>query len=81
MPERRQELTTEGGLNVVRHIQEDQEGQPDALEAGIEVSLFIAPDKRQIDAASSIGIKTIELHTGSYAQALPIVQLLRNCSN
>ena len=39
------------------------------LDAGIDVSLFIAPAKKQIDATASIGVKTIELHTGSYARA------------
>lgn len=68
VPERRQELTTEGGLDVV--------GQRDALvpvvealsEAGIAVSLFIDPDAQQVEAASAIGAPTIELHTGAYAQ-------------
>ena len=68
VPERRQELTTEGGLDVV--------GQRDALvpvvealsEAGIAVSLFIDPDAQQVEAASAIGAPTIELHTGAYAE-------------
>ncbi|HRT30327.1 MAG TPA: pyridoxine 5'-phosphate synthase [Kiritimatiellia bacterium] len=67
VPERRQELTTEGGLDVV--------GQRDALtpvvaalcEAGIAVSLFIDPDAQQVEAAAAIGAPTIELHTGAYA--------------
>lgn len=68
VPERRQELTTEGGLDVA--------GQRDALApvvaalraAGITVSLFIDPDARQVDAAAAIGAPTIELHTGAYAE-------------
>ncbi len=68
VPERRQELTTEGGLDVV--------GQRDALvpvvealsEAGIAVSLFIDPDAPQGEAASAIGAAPIELHTGAYAE-------------
>jgi len=69
VPERRQEVTTEGGL--------DAAGQQDALigtrqrlnESGIEVSLFIAPDAAQIDAAARIGAQFIELHTGAFAEA------------
>ena len=69
VPERRQEITTEGGLDVVRHLNRTKKVSRALLEAGIDVSLFIAPDKKQIDAASKIGVKTIELHTGSYARA------------
>jgi len=69
VPERRQELTTEGGLDVVRYLARIKKVGQTLLEAGIDVSLFIAPDKKQIDAAFSIGIRTIELHTGAYARA------------
>ena len=69
VPERRLEITTEGGLDVVRHLKRIQKVSMTLMKAGIDVSLFIAPDKKQIDAASSIGVKTIELHTGSYARA------------
>lgn len=69
VPERRQEITTEGGLDVVRHLKRIKQVSRVLLDAGIDVSLFIAPDKKQIDAASSIGVKIIELHTGSYALA------------
>ncbi len=69
VPERRAELTTEGGLDVA--------GNPDTIRAacetlaaaGVEVSLFIDPDLRQIDAAVSAGAPVIELHTGRYADA------------
>lgn len=69
VPEKRAELTTEGGLEVA--------GQPDVLkeacdrlaEAGIRVSLFIDPDATQIEAARSIGVRVIELHTGAFADA------------
>jgi pyridoxine 5-phosphate synthase len=68
VPERREELTTEGGLDVA--------GQRDALrettrrlqDAGIEVSLFIAPDLAQIDAAREVGADFVELHTGPFAE-------------
>lgn len=69
VPERRQEITTEGGLDVVRYLKRVKKVSLMLLENGIDVSLFIAPDKKQIDAAHSIGVKTIELHTGSYARA------------
>jgi pyridoxine 5-phosphate synthase len=69
VPERRQEITTEGGLDVVRHLKRVKKVSLTLLAKGIDVSLFIAPDKKQIDAAFSIGVKTIELHTGSYARA------------
>ena len=51
VPERRQELTTEGGLDVVRHLKRVKKVGHALLEKGIDVSLFIAPDKKQIDAA------------------------------
>jgi pyridoxine 5-phosphate synthase len=69
VPERRQELTTEGGLDVVRHLKRVGRVSRTLMNAGIDVSLFIAPDKKQIDATASMGVKTIELHTGSYARA------------
>jgi pyridoxine 5-phosphate synthase len=69
VPERRQELTTEGGLDVARHLKRVKKVSRAFLEEGIDVSLFIAPDKEQIDATASIGVKTIELHTGAYALA------------
>ena len=69
VPERRQELTTEGGLDVVRYLKGIKKVSHALMAKGIDVSLFIAPDKKQIDATASIGVKTIELHTGSYARA------------
>jgi len=69
VPERRQELTTEGGLDVVRHLKRIKKVSRALLDAGIDVSFFIAPNKKQIDATASIGVKTIEIHTGSYARA------------
>lgn len=69
VPERREEITTEGGLDVVSHVKRIKKVNHVLSQEGIEVSLFIAPVKKQIDAAFSIGIKAIELHTGSYACA------------
>ena len=69
VPERRQELTTEGGLDVARQITRVKKVSRALMDAGIDVSLFIAPDKKQIDATQKIGVKAIELHTGHYANA------------
>jgi len=69
VPEKRQEVTTEGGLDVVGHF-EDVKAATQALSAiGCEVSLFIDADFEQIDAAVACGAPTIELHTGAYADA------------
>lgn len=69
VPEKRQEITTEGGLDVLGHF-EDVKAATQALTAiGCDVSLFIDPDFAQIDAAIACGAPTIELHTGAYADA------------
>lgn len=69
VPEKRQEVTTEGGLDVVGHF-EDVKAATQALSAvGCDVSLFIDADIAQIDAAIACGAPTIELHTGAYADA------------
>jgi pyridoxine 5-phosphate synthase len=69
VPERREELTTEGGLDVVRYFDAVKAATERCAEAGIRVSLFIDPDPKQIDAAHRIGAPVIELHTGKYADA------------
>jgi pyridoxine 5-phosphate synthase len=69
VPERRQELTTEGGLDVIRNTSRLRTACAKLMDLGIEVSLFIDPAKDQIDATRALGIKIIELHTGSYASA------------
>ena len=69
VPEKRQEVTTEGGLDVVGHFK-DVKAATQALTAiGCEVSLFIDADIAQIDAAIACGAPTIEIHTGAYADA------------
>ena len=69
VPEKREEVTTEGGLDVVGHF-EDVKNATQALSAlGCDVSLFIDADIAQIDAAIACGAPTIELHTGAYADA------------
>lgn len=69
VPERREELTTEGGLDVVRYFDSVKAACQRCAEAGIRVSLFIGPDEKQIDAARRSGAPVIELHTGKYADA------------
>jgi pyridoxine 5-phosphate synthase len=67
VPEKRQEVTTEGGLDVAGNLVALTETSKRMTDAGIEVSLFIAPDAEQIDAAAKTGAAFIELHTGSFA--------------
>ena len=69
VPERRQEVTTEGGLDVVANEEALIETRKKMSDAGIEVSLFIAPDLKQIDAAARVGAEFIELHTGAFAES------------
>lgn len=68
VPERRQELTTEGGLDVAGNLEALAETRKKMNDAGIEVSLFITPDAAQIDASAKVGTQFIELHTGAYAE-------------
>lgn len=70
VPERRQELTTEGGLDVVSGFERIKDACELLGEAGVEVSLFIAAEPDQIDAAARAGAPVIELHTGTYADAV-----------
>lgn len=69
VPERREELTTEGGLDVVRHFDAVQSATRSCTEAGIRVSLFIDPEEKQIEAAKKAGAPVVEIHTGKYADA------------
>lgn len=69
VPERREELTTEGGLDVVGHFDQVKQAVDRLHDAGIRVSLFIDPEDDQILAARKAGANIIELHTGAYAQA------------
>ncbi len=68
VPERRQEVTTEGGLDAVGYEGELTETRKKMNDAGIDVSLFIAPDLDQVESASRIGAQFIELHTGAFAE-------------
>jgi pyridoxine 5-phosphate synthase len=70
VPERRQELTTEGGLDVARHRNTVAMVVSELKDAGIRVSLFIGADARQVDAAASVGAPVIEIHTGAWCEAV-----------
>jgi len=69
VPERRQELTTEGGLDVVRQYKRIEKAVEQFNRKKIAVSLFIAADRKQIDASRALGVAAIEIHTGVYADA------------
>ncbi|MBI4707152.1 MAG: pyridoxine 5'-phosphate synthase [Candidatus Omnitrophica bacterium] len=69
VPEKRQELTTEGGLDVANNFNKLNKAIKKLKDHNIEVSLFIDPDKKQISAAKKIGASMIEIHTGRFADA------------
>ncbi|HET7872438.1 MAG TPA: pyridoxine 5'-phosphate synthase [Terriglobales bacterium] len=69
VPERRQEVTTEGGLDVAANAESLKRTCERMNAAGVEVSMFIAPEPAQIEAAARAGSQFIELHTGSFAEA------------
>jgi pyridoxine 5-phosphate synthase len=87
VPERRQEVTTEGGLDVRAHEAALTETRKRMNDGGIEVSLFISPEPAQVEAAARTGTQFIELHTGAFAEAFgdaqrqePEVQRLVACA-
>lgn len=69
VPEKRTEITTEGGLDVLTHRDQVRSAIKQLQAVGIRASLFIDPDPRQIDVAKEVGASVIELHTGAYADA------------
>jgi len=69
VPERRQELTTEGGLDVASQTQRIGAACQRLVEHGIRVSLFVDPDQAQLEACAAAGAPVVELHTGAYAEA------------
>ncbi|MEW9900064.1 pyridoxine 5'-phosphate synthase [Chitinivorax sp. PXF-14] len=69
VPERREELTTEGGLDVVRNRDRVKQAIDELTRAGSRVSLFIDADREQIEMAHALGAPCIEIHTGRYAEA------------
>lgn len=69
VPEKREEVTTEGGLDVASNPEKIRKFIEPLIDAGIQVSLFIDPDRTQVSAASDVGAPFIELHTGAYSRA------------
>ncbi len=69
VPERREEVTTEGGLDVAGHLADVKDACKELADSGIEVALFIDADMRQLDAALRSGARHIEIHTGRYCEA------------
>ncbi len=69
VPEKREELTTEGGLDVIGHFDAVRRATQRCMDAGIRVSLFIDADEKQLDAAKQAGAPVVEIHTGKYADA------------
>lgn len=77
VPEKREEVTTEGGLDVAGNLQNIGQATRRFNEAGIDVSLFIDPDETQINASAEAGARAVELHTGKYADAKNEKEMLR----
>jgi pyridoxine 5-phosphate synthase len=77
VPERRVEVTTEGGLDVAGDATRLRDAVAELKKSGIRVALFIDPDGRQIESAAAVGAPVIELHTGAYAQAQGSSQALQ----
>ena len=75
VPEKREEVTTEGGLDVAGHFDIVQAATTQLKNAGIRVSLFIDPDEKQIQAAKDVGATVVELHTGRYADLAGDLQM------
>lgn len=71
VPEKREEITTEGGLDVCANRDRVAQAVERLQQAGVSVSLFLDPDPRQIEAAARLKVDAVELHTGQYALALP----------
>jgi pyridoxine 5-phosphate synthase len=69
VPERREEVTTEGGLDVIRHRDAVARSIDRLRQAGVYVSLFLDPSPEQLEAAAALGAEAVELHTGQYALA------------
>ena len=72
VPERREELTTEGGLDVKNQMNYLNDFLPNLIESGVKVSLFVDPDISQIQAAKDLGVYAVELHTGKYANLFSV---------
>jgi pyridoxine 5-phosphate synthase len=87
VPEKRQEVTTEGGLDVIGHLSRVRTCVDRLLQAEIEVSMFIDADESQVEASRDLGAQAVEFHTGRYADApdeptrLRELETLRRCAN
>ncbi|HWA70187.1 MAG TPA: pyridoxine 5'-phosphate synthase [Rhizomicrobium sp.] len=83
VPEKREERTTEGGIDCITHFSRLKPVVAALGDAGIRVSMFIEPDRKQIDAARNLGAPVVELHTGAYAHASGAAQekLLKHIHN
>lgn len=79
VPEKRRELTTEGGLDVLKNFKSVKQALERLGQKNIAVSLFIDPDKKQIKAAKGVGAKMVELHTGRFAEAKTLRQQDKYC--
>jgi len=77
VPERREELTTEGGLDVSSQQSRISDACVRLAEGGIRVALFIDPDESQMDAARTVGAPVVEIHTGAYADAADEASMVR----
>jgi pyridoxine 5-phosphate synthase len=76
VPEKRQEVTTEGGLDVIGHFDQIKKAAQQLIQSGITVSIFIDPEEAQIAKAKETGATVIELHTGKYADTQGAEQLI-----
>lgn len=72
VPEKREELTTEGGLDVVSHRQKIREATQRLQSLAVRVSLFVDPETAQIEASRDVGAHAVEIHTGAYCNALSV---------
>jgi pyridoxine 5-phosphate synthase len=81
VPERREEITTEGGLDVLREEDRIEAGVARLNAAGIRTSLFVAPDRPTIEASRAVGAAAVELHTGAYAHGPDRLRDLRDAAS
>jgi pyridoxine 5-phosphate synthase len=81
VPERREEITTEGGLDVLREEDRIEAGVARLNAAGIRTSLFVAPDRPTIEASRAVGAAAVELHTGAYAHGPDHLRDLRDAAS
>jgi len=79
VPEKREELTTEGGLDVIGHKEKVKDACQRLADVGVQVSLFIDADPDQIETAAEIGAPIIEIHTGHYADVKTIEEANKEC--